>query len=1141
MEKRVLKTMRGLLLMIVCAAVMSTLLAPLNLFAQKKIDFEQLGIADGLSQNTVYAILQDSRGFLWFGTEDGLNRFDGYTFKVYKHNSDEPGSLSNNRVQAIYEDSSGALWIGTHGGGLNKFDRYNEIFTHFMHEPSNPNSLNNNSVWIICGEEPGILWVGTESGITRFDSKTGIFTRRFHGSLEIDGITKSPVRAMGLEGPGILWIGTLDDGLYKLTAGKTIHYVNEPGNPNSLSNNRIEAIYIDPSGVPWIGTRDGLNKFDGSSGTFINFNKKYSREFGQGSYIRFLAGLRLEVNGKESTLLAVGTYGEGLYFLNEKTGPIINSRSKPGSPAGLSSNYIQYIYEDDSGIVWVGTDSGLNKFDKKKQRFAHWAMEPDNPDSLCNNSIWAIYKDRSGILWIGTEGGLERLDRGNNKCTRFTFGGSSINLANDRIMSILEDRNENLWIGTFINGLYCFDRKKKRFAHLQSNPSIPRSFINDHINTIYEDRSGNIWVGSPAGLNRYDPRTEIFTCHENLPGKKGCLSHNYVNVIYEDHAGALWIGTKGGLNLYQPESGTFTHWKADPNDPKSLTNDNVSSIHEDRPGIFWIGTWGGGLNRFDRESGTFKHYLEKDGLPNEIIYSILSDEDGNLWLSTNKGIAKFDLEKETFKNYDVGDGLQSNEFNSGAYYKSEDGEMFFGGINGFNAFYPRKITDNPHIPPIVITDFQVFGEPVTIGAKSLLKESVIETEEIRLPPGITVFSFDFTALDFSNPKKNKYAYKMEKFDKDWNYRDSSRRYVTYTNLNPGKYVFRVKGSNNDGAWNEQGRAIKIIIIPPISKTWWFRLLMAIAFAGVSYVVISFVKRYITLFGFWKKEKYIGKFRLLERIGSGGMGTIYKAEDTIEKSGLVALKVLREELFPDENHRRRFKMEAAIIDQLDHPNIVKVIERGQHQEKLFIVMEYLEGKTLAKKIAEDDKIEMTEVLDIMFQITCALKKIHSKNIVHRDLKPENIMLIEKDGKKNIVKLLDFGLARTEHQTKITQAGTVLGTLNYMAPEQISHSDYSLATDIYSLGVIFYETATGRIPFPGGKMTQIMGKILSDTPTEPIVLRTDLAPKSNALIMQMMEKDRIIRPSVEAVLQNLEEIIAEQTRQVSICENGNLNFA
>ena len=1117
-EKYFLRSMKGLWLVGAWASIVFIFLCPGYLFPQRNIDFEQIGIADGLSQNTVYAILQDSRGFLWFGTEDGLNRYDGYTFKVYRHNPDEPGSLSDNRVQSIYEDRSGTIWIGAHGG-LNKFDRYKEIFTHFTHDPSDPGSLSSNIVWTICGEESGGLWLGTANGLNRFDPETGRFKRYFLEPAGPNNLTQSPVRALLLEEPGVLWIGTQGSGLYKFADGKFTHYVNEPDNPNSLSNNKVQAIYIDPAGVSWIGTNEGLNKFDSRSGTFINYNREYSRFFGARTNITSITG------EKDSNILFIGTYGEGLYRLDKKDGIITNSSPKPGNPTSLSNKYIQCIYEDNSGIVWVGTDSGLNKFDKKKQKFAHWAMEPDNPDSLCNNSIWAIYKDRAGILWVGTEGGLERLDRENNKCTRFTIAGSSLSLANERIMSILEDRNEKLWIGTFINGLYRFDLKKKNFTHFQANSLIPRGLSNNHINTLYEDKAGIIWVGTTEGINKFDPRTETFTYHENIPGKTDCLSHNYVNVIYEDHAGAIWIGTKGGLNLFRPGSETFIHWKAGPDNPKSLTNNNISSVREGKPGIFWIGTWGGGLNRFDPESGTFKHYFEKDGLPNEIIYSILSDEKGNLWISTNKGIAKFDPEKEIFKNYDVGDGLQSNEFNSGAYYKSRDGEMFFGGIDGFNAFYPDEITDNPYIPPVVITDFQVLSESVKPGPDSLLTQSIIETKAIRIPHKYPVFSFDFVALDFSNPRKNRYAYKMEGFDRDWNYRDSTRRFVTYTNLDPDKYVFRVKGSNNDGVWNEQGSAIEIVIVPPFWQTWWFRFIMAMAFAGLSYVVISFVKRYITLFGFWKKEKYIGKFRLLERIGSGGMGTIYKAEDTIEKSGLVALKVLREELFPDENHRKRFKREAAIIDQLDHPNIVKVIERGQHQQKLFIVMEYLEGKTLATKIAEEEKIAMMEVLDIMYQIASALKKIHSKGIVHRDLKPENVMLIKKEGKNNFVKLLDFGLARTEHQTKITQAGTVLGTLNYMSPEQISHADYSLATDIYSLGVIFYETVTGRIPFPGGKMTQIMGKILSDTPTEPIVLRPDLSAKSNQLIMHMMEKDRVLRPLVETVLEKIKDIMAD----------------
>lgn len=1086
-----------------------------NFFPRENIDFEHIGIDNGLSQNTVFAILQDSRGFLWFGTEDGLNRYDGYMFKLYKHNSDDPGSLSHNWISSIYEDNSGTIWIGTQGGGLNKFDRSKETFIHYTHNPSNPRSLSDNTIWTIIEAEPGILWLGTNNGVNRFDIMTGKIT---HWPLKPGNSVNSNyirVKAIAIERPGVSWIGTLGNGLYKFANGKWTNYINEPDNPQNHRINMIHSIYIDSLGVPWLGTEDGLNKFDKVGERFINCNKKYHRFLGPGVTITSLTG------EKNSHILSIGAYGEGLYRLNRKTGLITRCETIPCNPNSISSQYIQAIYEDNNEIVWVGTASGLNKFDKKKQKFNHLGMQPERLDSLSNKNVWSIYKDRKGIIWVGTEGGLDCLDRENNRCSRFQIKDKSVNLTDKKIMSILEDRNGKLWIGTDTDGLYRFDREKETVTHFEPKPLDTRSLNDTRINAIYEDKSGILWMGTAQGLNKFNPLNETFTCYKKIDGQEDSLSHNYVNVIFEDSTNALWIGAKEGLNLFQRGIEKFSRWQ-------SLSNANISSICETKPGIFWIGTQGKGLYKFDRAGGTFEQYREKDGLPNEVIYCVLNDEKGNLWMSTNKGIAKFNPETKIFKNYDMGDGLQSNEFNGGAYYKSKDMEMFFGGIDGFNAFYPGKIEDNPHIPPIVITDFQVFSESVKINAKSRLKQSITETKTIRLSYQDNVISFDFVALDFSNPQKNKYAYKMEGFESDWNYRNSTRRFVTYTNLDPGTYVFRVKGSNNDEVWNEKGTAITIIIVPPFWKTLWFRFLLFTTFALLSYIIINFIKKYITFLGFWKREKYIGKFKLVERIGSGGMGTIYKAEDTIEKNGLVALKVLREELFPDETHRKRFKQEAAIIDQLDHPNIVKVFERGQHREKLYIVMEYLEGKTLAAKIAEAEKMDLQEILDIIYQISGALKKIHGRSIVHRDLKPENVMLIEKDGKSNFVKLLDFGLARTENQSKITQTGTLLGTVNYMAPEQISHASYSLATDIYSLGVIFYEMATGRIPFPGGKMTQIMGKILSETPIEPILLRPDLPSACNHLITKMMEKDHILRPTVSEVLSNLEKIMADQAK-------------
>jgi len=1104
------------------------------LLPQKRQDikFERITIEQGLSQNTVFTAFQDSKGFLWFGTEDGLNRWDGYTFKVYRHNPDDPGTLSNNMVRTIYEDDSGTIWIGTYGGGLNRFDRKAGSFTAYTFQPSTSNCLSDNIVWTICGGAPGDFWIGTNNGLNRFDYKSGQFTRWLYEPDNPNSLSDNIVKALCKDGSGGLWVGTEEKGLDRLIfhdtestdrkRGKFIHFRHNPDTPGSLSHNKVRTLFVDRDDVLWVGTQDGLDKFDSRKGIFINYTKKYKHLF---NVIDPITSIAVE-NSANANIIWIGTYRYGLYQFDLEKEILMRCEYKPGRLTSLSSNRIQDIYVDNSGIIWVGTDSGLNKFDKTKQKFGHWEMETDRSDTLNNNNIWSIYKDRKGLLWLGTASGLSRFDRESNKCAPVKIGTEPHN--NRKIYPIYEDRTGVLWIGVLGDGLYRFDPRENTFRHYKHDPSNPRGLSDNQINAILEDASGILWIGTDKGLNKLDTRKDVFMHYENFPGKDGGLSNILVNAIYEDRSNGLWIGTVGGLNLLRRDTGSFLHWKNEPENPDSLTSDKVSSFWEDKSGILWVGTWGGGLNRFDRRKGTFTHYLEKDGLPNEYIYGILGDDEGNLWMSTNKGISKFDPKSETFKNYDVRDGLQSNEFNAIAYYKSADGEMFFGGINGFNAFYPREIKDNPHVPPIVITAFQIMNEPVEIGGDSPLKQAISETREITLSHRDYFFSFEFAALDFSNPDKNNYVYKMEGFNKEWIHTGAKRRFATYTNLDPGEYVFHVKGSNNDRVWNNEGTSIKIIITPPLWKTLWFRIFAIVSFAVFSYWLIAFIKKYVTFAGFWKKEKYIGKFKLIGKIGSGGMGTIYRAKDTTQKIGTVALKVLKEELYVDDNYRKRFKQEAAIIDQLDHPNIVKVIERGQFEQKLFIAMELLRGETLSTKIARVDEIDLMEVIDIIYQVTDALVKIHSKYIVHRDLKPDNIMLIENKGNCNFVKLLDFGLAKTEHQTRITQTGTVLGTLNYMAPEQISDGRFSYASDVYSLGVIFYETLTKKIPFPGDNVTDIMRQILHEAPIEPILLRPDLTPGLNNLVLRMIEKQPGLRPLAKEVFDEIKGFKLVQTQ-------------
>lgn len=1127
------KWMRYLCFFFIFAIVNAIFSPSLPAQRQEGTTFERITIEQGLSQNTVLAVLQDSRGFIWLGTEDGLNRFDGYTFKVYRHDPDDPGSLSNNFIRAIYEDTPGTIWIGTQGGGINRFDPKTGSFTRYTYKPSTPNCLSNNVVWTIRGGPPGVVWIGTDNGLNRFDCKTETFTRWFHQEDNPNSLSNGKVKSICKDGTGGLWIGTLEGGLNRLVfnnpetpdkkEGTFTHYRHHPDIPGSLSHDKVYTVFVDSAGVLWVGTLNGLDKFDSRNGIFTNYAKKYSDRFNPNGHINVLTG----GDGGDASILWIGTYGGGLYRFEGKKEMFTRYKYNPGRPGSLSNNRIQSIYIDTTGILWVGTDSGLNTLDKKKNKFGHWEMEPDRSNSISNNNIFSVYKDGEGIIWLGTEGGLRRFDRENNKCAPTKIDGSEMD---KKIQAIHEDSTGILWLGTSESGLYQIHREKGTFVHYKHVPANPGSLSDNRINVIHKDTTGILWIGTRTGLNRFKPETGTFKCYRHLPGNAGSLSDDYVSVIHEDHSGVLWIGTANGLNRFHRKSDTFTHWKRNPGDRESLSNDSITAILEDKNGGLWIGTMGGGLNKFDK-NGTFKHYLERDGLPNDSISGILEDAEGDLWISTNKGVSKFDSKQETFKNYDVKDGLQSNEFNGGTCYKSADGEMFFGGINGFNAFYPNEIEDNPHVPPIVITAFQIMNESVEIGGDSPLKQAINETKEITLSYRDYFFSFEFAALDFTNPAKNMYAFKMEGLDEEWIRTGAKRRFVTYTNLDPGEYVFRVKGSNNHGVWNNEGTSIKIIITPPLWKTLWFRILAIISFAVFSYWLIGFIKKYVALAGFWKKEKYIGKFKLVGKIGSGGMGTIYRAKDTTQKIGTVALKVLKDELYIDENYRKRFKQEAAIIDQLDHPNIVKVIERGQFEQKLFIAMELLRGQTLSTKIAQEDEIDLMEVIDIIYQVTDALVKIHSKYIVHRDLKPDNIMLIEHKGNCNFVKLLDFGLAKTEHQTRITQTGTVLGTLNYMAPEQIADGRFSYASDVYSLGVIFYETLTKAVPFPGDNVTDIMRQILNDAPAEPILRRPDLTPGLNSLVLRMIEKHPGSRPLAKEVFDEIKGFRLVQTQYIN----------
>jgi serine phosphatase RsbU (regulator of sigma subunit)/ligand-binding sensor domain-containing protein len=769
-----------------------------------KIKFERISLEQGLSQSVVTCILQDSRGFMWFGTLDGLNKYDGYGFTVYKYDPLDSSSLSDNSISAIYEDDSGRLWIGTRAG-LNKFDRKTEKFTRYQHDPANPHSLSHNAVTSIYADSPAtagrnMLWIGTFAGglnklvLSPADGGEGSdrqkeqFVHFKHDPKNPSSLSHDRIWSIYEDQSGSLWITTIGGGLSRLSRDdrekeQFIRYQHDPPNPTSLSHNTARPIVEDKSGTLWIGTSGGLSRLirdDREKETFVHYP------------------------------------------------------NDPADPNSLSNNDVWSIYEDQSGTLWIGTyGGGLNKFSKEKEKFAHVKKDPANPNSLGHNMVMSICEDHTGTLWIGTGGGgLDKLDAKSRGFINYRHNPADpYSLSNDGVAAIYEDRSGTLWIGTG-EGLNKLDRDRGRFIRYQHDPANPHSLSAMGVSAIYEDDSGTLWIGTGnGGLNKLDKANERFVHYQHDPANPSSISDNTVYAIFENDAHSLWIGTTSGLNKFDKAKEQFIHYSHDPANPKSLSNNRIFSIYADpdsAESVLWIGTWGGGLNRFDIKSETFSHFTERDGLPNGVIYGILGDNGGNLWLSTNRGLSNFDPKTKTFRNYDVDDGLQSNEFNQGAYFKSKAGEMFLGGINGFNRFYPDRVKDNPHVPPVVLTAFKKFDKLVE------LDTAIAEVKEIKLSYKDNFFSFTFAALDYTNPNKNQYAYKLEGFDSDWIY-CGTRRYASYTNLDGGEYLFRVKGSNNDGVWNEEGITIKIIVTPPFWKTWWFLALTAFSVAFAGYV------------------------------------------------------------------------------------------------------------------------------------------------------------------------------------------------------------------------------------------------------------------------------------------------------------------
>jgi signal transduction histidine kinase/ligand-binding sensor domain-containing protein len=797
-------------------------------------EFTRLTVEQGLSSNIINCILQDRKGFLWIGTANGLNRYDGYRFTAYKADPVKAGHLVYNVIETLYEDREGGLWIGT-DDGLSRFDRENETFTNFKNNPSDPASLSHNNVYCIQQDSSGLIWLGTfGGGLNALDPATGRCVRYRTDPKNPNSLSHDIVRTIHVDRKGRLWIGTEEGGLNRFDpgTGTFIRYRHDPNNPGSLSHDIVMAIDEDASGRLWIGTwGGGLDCMDPAGNRFIHH--RHNADDPKSLVSDIITRLCRSYSGD----LWIGTWNAGMDRLSliEQNKPasaartFLHHRLDHDDPSSLSGNGIWSLAVDHTGVLWIGTVNGLNKNELRRKKFGLFRADRPNGRRLPGNDVRALFEDGAGGIWIAMRGeGVSRFDRVSGKFVHYRKALEAVNtLGSNDVMAFAEGPGSVTWIGTDGRGIDRFDGRTGLFTHYRRNPKNPNSLSNDYVFQLLFESPSALWAGTygGSGLTRLDIRTGSWT---RFPIDTTGRSKNAIRKLYQDSSGRLWIGTnEQGLICFHPKTKVMERFLHDPASSTGLSSNTVQGIYEDENRKLWIGTLGGGLNRLDPLTKQFIRYGVSDGLPGDVICGILEDKRGNLWISTDKGLAKLDRLKKTFRNFDKSDGLQDNVFNADACCRLKTGELCFGGIGGFNVFHPDSIRDNPFVPEVVISNFSIMNRSVatgdTVNGRVLLRRALEATDEIVLTRKENMFSFEFAALHYADPLKNRYAYRLADFDADWIFADARNRTATYTNLDPGVYTFKVKASNNDGVWNEIPASVRVRILPVFWQTLRFKI------------------------------------------------------------------------------------------------------------------------------------------------------------------------------------------------------------------------------------------------------------------------------------------------------------------------------
>jgi len=788
--------------------------------------FEHLSVAEGMAQESVLAVVQDRDGFMWFGTQSGLSRFDGYRVINYRAVPGKPRALSNNWVRVLHLDRHGRLWLGT-DGGLNLFDPVTQSFTQFTPEETARRGNGNRHINAIVGDGEDGLWIGTNDGLQHFDTVLRRFTTWHHARGDERSLSDDNVNALAMDAAGRLWIGT-GGGLDSL--GPKRERIEHHASKLGPRQNPVHALMVDAEQRLWVGRLGGLERHV-LRGPEAGAVRRFGPKDGIGPW--WITALYRDDAGE----IWVGTHDDGLLRWRGREDTFDSHRHAVTDRHSLGDNQVSALYRDRLGTFWVGTwYAGVSRVDLGSGGFARIVRRDEAPDTLADNKARSLLADGdSGRIWVGTSTALNHVDPATGKTTVYRHEPDNPNSIIDvPAAALARDRAGRVWIGSR-TGVTAFDTATRRFSRL----CLPGDADANNVRGMLAGNDGYIWIATRGGLHRLEPDSRRIESYRHDPAKSASLADDIVRPILQDRRGRMWIGTFDGLDLMDRDSGRFRHFRHDPFDAASLSHDEVHHLFEDSRGDVWVGT-AVGLNRMVTArdgSVSFVRYTTQHGLVDDAVAAILEDADGRLWVSTTSGLSSFDPESGRWRSYTAADGITEGAFFDGSALKAPDGTLYFGGFNGITAFDPRAIRDNRVAPRPVITGLAIFNQPVEQALPGLLKGPIEHAESVTLPPQASVFSLEFSALHFAAPERNRFAYRLDGFDEHWVQADAGKRFATYTNLDPGTYVFRVRAANKDGVWSEQVAALAITIEPPPWGTPWFRaamlaLVLALAYGGV---------------------------------------------------------------------------------------------------------------------------------------------------------------------------------------------------------------------------------------------------------------------------------------------------------------------